>query len=124
MPVKMFTTSISIIIFIFVIELIRRQRMTFKYSMFWLAACGTVLFLTHNDLLLKKMSQIAGFELTSNFIFFLLLVFFIFLSLRLTIYINEQSNRSDLLAQTVGILEYKLKHLEEKLKLSKDAKNH
>ena len=124
MPVKTFTTLISIVIFIFVIELIRRQKMTFKYSMFWLAACGTALFLTYNDFLLKKLTQITGFELTSNFIFFLLLVFFIFLSLRLTIYINEQSNRSDLLAQTVGILEHKLKHLEEKLKSSKDARNH
>ncbi len=120
MPTKTFAILISIMIFLFVIELIRRQKMTFKYSTFWLSACIIVLFFAVNDECLGKISEMTGFQLLSNFIFFLLLVFFIVLSLLLTIYINEQNNRSETLAQSIGILECKLKQLQEKLQQSKE----
>ncbi len=113
MPAKTFAMVISIIIFLFVVELIRRQKMTFKYSTFWLGTCILVLFFAFNEHLLTKISQMAGFKLLSNFIFFFLLVFFIFLSLLLTIYINEQNSRSETLAQSIGLLEYKLKQFEK-----------
>lgn len=115
MPVKTFAIAVSILIFLFVIEFIRRQKMTFKYSAFWFAACGAVIFFAFQDKWLAKIAQWAGFELLSNFIFFLLLIFFIFLSLLLTLYINEQNNRSETLAQAIGILEYQLKELKKKL---------
>src|SRR3990167_9341307 len=99
MPAKTFAILISIVIFLFVIELIRRQKMTFKYSTFWLGTCIFVLFFAFNDRLLTNVSEIFGFELLSNFIFFLLLVFFILLSLLLTLYVNEQNSRSETLAQ-------------------------
>ena len=113
MQAKTFTILTSTLILLFVIELIRRQKMTFKYSTLWLGICGSVVFFSVNDRLLKKISQFAGFELLSNFVFFLLLVFFIFVCLLLTIYANEQNNRSETLTQSVGILEYKIKELEK-----------
>lgn len=115
MSVKLLAMIISILIFFFVIELIRRQKMTFKYSLFWLSGCILVLVFSPHEHLLAQISQSAGFELLSNFLFFFLLVFFILLSLLLTIYINEQNNRSEQLAQAVGILEYQLKKLREKM---------
>ena len=125
MAVKTFAILTSLLIFFFVIELIRRQKTTFKYSLFWIITCTIVLFFTYHDGLLRKISQLAGFELLSNFIFFLLLVFFIVLSLILTIYVNEQNNRSDLLAQSVGMLEYELKRANQKItKLSQSKKEH
>ena len=114
MPAKTFAILISIIIFLFVFELIRRQKMTFKYSTFWLGTCLFVLFFAFNDRLLTGVSEMFGFKLLSNFIFFLLLVFFILLSLLLTLYVNEQNSRSETLAQSVAMLEYKLKQLEKK----------
>jgi hypothetical protein len=114
MPVKTFAILISVLILLSVVELIRRQKMTFKYSMFWLGMCLTVLFFAFNETLLKDISAFAGFELLSNFIFFLLLVFFIFLSLLLTIYINEQNSRSEILAQSIALIEHKLRQAEKK----------
>ena len=106
---------LSFSILFFVIDCIRRQKMTFKYSIFWLGACSAVSFFSLNEAFLGKISRIAGFKIPSNFIFFLLLSFFVFLSLLLTIYINEQNNRTETLSQAVGALEYKLKKLEKKI---------
>ena len=107
------TIVIAIGISVFVVDLIRKQKMTFKYSLFWLFACSLAVTLSYWNYLLRKISQILGFELLSNFIFFCFLGFFALLTLFLTIYINEQNTRSDLLAQAVGILEYRLKQLEK-----------
>ncbi|OGW69411.1 MAG: hypothetical protein A2036_00080 [Omnitrophica bacterium GWA2_50_21] len=115
MQAQTFAVFISFLVFIFVIDCIRRQKMTFKYSTFWLGTCAAVIFLAFNEKLLEKISKLAGFALPSNFIFFLLFSFFVFLSLLLTIYINEQNNRTENLAQAFGALEYKFKKLEKKI---------
>ncbi len=115
MRAQTFAIIISFLILLFVIDSIRRQKMTFKYSALWLGACIAVAFLALNEKLIEKISKIAGFELPSNFIFFLLLSFFVFLSLLLTIYINEQNSRTETLSQAVGALEYKIKKIEKKL---------
>ena len=115
METKTLAILFSIVILILVIEMIRRQKMTFKYSMFWLAACVIVLFAAIYDGLIAKIAHFVGFALVSNFVFFTATIFFIILTLLLTLYVNEQNNRSETLAQAVGILECKIKKLESDL---------
>lgn len=115
MPAKLFAIGSSIAILLFVLELIRRQKMTFKYSVTWLGISTVVLILALNPRPLNWVSKWVGFALPSNFIFFLLTVFVILLSLLLTIYANEQNNRSETLAQSIALMEYRMKQLEAKL---------
>ena len=110
------TIVLSITISAFVIELIRSQRMTFKYSLFWLISCAAAISFSFQPNSLIQLSNLFGFELLSNFIFFCFLVFFTIVTLFLTIYINQQNMRNDSLVQTVGILEAKIKELEEESK--------
>lgn len=110
---RTFAVIVAGVILVFVIDLVRRHKMTFKFSMSWLAICLIVLFASLNAPLLQRLSTLAGFSLPSNFIFFIIIVFFIFLSLFLTIYISEENSRSETLAQDLGILEYQLKRLEQ-----------
>jgi hypothetical protein len=116
MQAKTFALLMSLLIFAGVLDLIRRQKMTFKYSLTWLAASLGVLFFAANEGLLQRLSRLAGFALPSNFVFFMLLVFFVLVCLLLTLYINEQNSRGESLGQAVALLEYKLKKLEEKSK--------
>lgn len=111
MQAKFFVILMALAIFIFVIELIRRQKMTFRYSFFWLSTCLVALILSIWDNVLGFLAKAAGFALPSNFVFVLLLAFFLLLSLLLTIYINEQNNRTETLAQKTAILENKLDQL-------------
>ncbi|MBI3306472.1 MAG: DUF2304 domain-containing protein [Candidatus Omnitrophica bacterium] len=104
---KIFTILLAAVIFMIVIDAIRRQKMTFKYSIFWMSNCLLALVLSINDRILVRLSELAGFSLPSNFIFFLLLVFFIVLSFLLTIYVNEQNTRTENLAQAMALLEHK-----------------
>lgn len=114
MQAKVFAVTSSLAILFFVIELIRRQKMTFKYSVVWLLTCLLALSLSLLDQPIQTLSKLAGFELPSNFIFFLLMCFVTLLSLLLTVYVNEQNSRSEILAQSVATLEYKIKKLEAK----------
>ena len=111
MSPKTFAILSSIAILLFVIELIRRQKMTFKYSLSWLGISMAALFFSFYDESLYWLSRMAGFALPSNFIFFLLLVFFFILCLLLTLYINEQHTRSEILAQSIAMLEFEIQKL-------------
>lgn len=110
---KIFALIMTFLILTLVINQIRRQKMTFKYALAWLATSAVVLFFTIQDSWVKKLAQWAGFALPSNFIFFLLLIFVIFFSLLLTIHINEQNSRTESLAQAMAKLDYRLKKLEK-----------
>ena len=110
---KMLTLIITSFIMILVINLIRHQKMTFKYALAWLASCTLVIVFTVQDPWIGALAEWAGFALTSNFIFFLLLIFVIFFSLLLTIHINEQNSRTESLAQAIAKLDHRLKKLEK-----------
>jgi len=121
MQAKTFAILAAILIFGGIINQIRLQKMTFRFSMLWLAGSAMVLFLAFNDGLLSSIARKVGFELTSNFIFFLFLCFFVLVSLCLTLYINEQTTRTEKLVQSLGILELKLRQLEEKTTQTKKS---
>ncbi len=109
---KAFAILSTVIVIAFIIESIRREKMTFKFAFAWLSGGLCVLMLAIFDGFLARISQLAGFAVLSNFIFFLFLLFTVFLSLLLTIYANEQNKRSEVLAQNVAILEHRIRTLE------------
>jgi len=100
-------------ILLFVLNLIRREKMSFKYALTWLAASSLALLFSVQETWLQAISKWAGFTLPSNFIFFLLLLFVLLLGLLLTLYINEQNSRTETLAQTLARLDFRLKKLEK-----------
>ncbi len=115
MQAKTFAILTAIFIFCLILDLIRRQKMTFKYSLFWLSSSAITLLFAFYDTALMQLAKLAGFQLQSNFIFFLFLAAISALCLFLTVYINEQNNRTETLAQTLGILEYKIRQLQDEL---------
>lgn len=115
MRAEYFASFCAVAVFLFVLELIRRRKMTLKYSLSWLAIAVLVVFLALNKTALFHLSSAAGFTLPSNFIFFVILMFFVFLSLLLTVYVNEQNSRVERLNQTVALLDAEIKELKELL---------
>ena len=98
-----------------VLELVRRDKLTFKYACGWLLVSFAGIIFTVFDALLFKIARFFGFELTSNFIFFSLLGIFVFLSLLMTVFLCQQNSRNDTMAQKLGILEMEFRKLKEKL---------
>ena len=111
MALKCLAVGISLLIFLIAIDLVRREKLTFKYAFGWLILASAGLFFAVFDRVLFAMAKFFGFELPSNFIFFMLLVFFVFLSLFLTIFLCQQNSRNDTIAQKIGILEFEIERL-------------
>src|SRR3989338_7532898 len=99
MQSRTFVILVAIVILISAVELIRRERLTFKYAASWLGGCTVAFIFSFFPDAIAKLSNLFGFTIPSNFVFFSFLIFFVFLSLFLTLYIDEQSRRTEALAQ-------------------------
>jgi hypothetical protein len=115
MGIKWLAFILSFGIFLFVIELVRRERLTFKYAAGWLMAALLAVFFSIFHKCLFAIAKFCGFELPSNFIFFALLCTFVFLGLLLTVFLCQQNDRNDRMAKKIGILEFELRELRKKL---------
>lgn len=113
MDVKIIAIVISLAVFFFVIDLIRREKLTFQYALSWIIAALLALFFSVFDKILFVISDFFGFELASNFVFFALLAVFVFMSLLLTIFLSQQSRRNEAIAQKLAVLEFKLHQVQE-----------
>jgi len=120
MNTKSLAGILSVIVFLLIIELVRRERLTFKYAFGWLIIAAAGIFFSASHQVLYRMAEWFGFELPSNFIFFTFICFFVFLSILLTTFLCQQDMRNDTMAQKIGILEMELKDLKEQLSAQHD----
>lgn len=114
MNIQVLAIVISLLMFAFVIELVRRHRLTFKYALAWLTVSAAAVFFAIFKDLLFGAAAFLGFELPSNFIFFALLCAFVVLSLLLTVFLCQQNNRNDAMAQKIALLEHDMQQLKKK----------
>ena len=115
MGIKLFALALSIVVLIIAIELIRREKLTFKYAFGWILMSAAAIFFVIFNNILFELSRWVGFTLPSNFIFFILLFGFVIWSLFLTVFLCQQEVRNDTMAQKVGILEMEIEYLKKKL---------
>ena len=111
LTIKILAFCLSLILFLMVVELFRREKLTFKYAVGWLFASLVAIVAVVFDRGLTKISNWFGFQLTSNFIFFTISCGLIFLSLVLTIFLCQQNSRNDKMAQKIALLENSLSEL-------------
>ena len=116
MGIKVLALVLSVFILLLVLELIRREKLTFKYAFVWLVACVLAIILVVFNQILFKLAHWLGFELTSNFIFFGILTTFVFLSLLLTIFLCQQNSRNDIMAQKIAMLEFEIDQIKKQEK--------
>ena len=120
MTIKFLTIFLSSLIVAVVIELIRRERLTFKYAVGWLFVSILAILLTVFDQILTQVTHFLGFELTSNFIFFTVLAVFVFLTLLMTIFLCQQNSRNDAMAQKIALLEFEIEQLKKQTQKIKE----
>ena len=121
MIIKFITVSAGLMMVVFVLELIRKERLTFKYAFAWLGVGALLVFFAVFDGLLYQLAYALGFRLPSNFIFFSLSGVFVVLSFLMTVFLCQQNERNDSMAQKIGILEFEIRQLKEELELKERA---
>ncbi len=116
MNVRLLSVILAVLFFFFVVDLIRREKLTFKYAAGWLCVTAGGILLAIFDKFLAGFAVKMGFALTSNFIFFTVSCGLIFLSLVLTIFLCQQNSRNDCMAQKIGLLENEIREMRKNLK--------
>lgn len=111
MNVRLLSIFLAVVFFFIVIDLVRREKLTFKYAAGWLSVTLLGILLAVFDKFLSGFAAKLGFQLTSNFIFFIVSCGLIFLSLILTMFLCQQNSRNDKMAQKIALLENSLSEL-------------
>lgn len=114
MSAKLFALIILAGVFVLIVELVRRERLTFKYAFGWMLAVlgGLLIVLAEN--IFYKVSLMLGFELLSNFIFFCCMGMAVILGLLLTVFLCQQGQRNESMAKKIAWLEGELDDLKLK----------
>ncbi len=102
----------NISLFIFVIELIRRNRLKEKYSILWLASVAILLILSIWRELLHKSAKLLGIADPPNLLFIVGFIFLLIIVLHFSTVISKESEKTKTLAQKMALLEFKLKQIE------------
>jgi hypothetical protein len=106
--VKIIAITGSGLIFLMVIELIRRNHLKERYSLIWLATAMVLIIFSLWRPLLHFISFRLGIYYPPSFLFLLAIGFLIVLLLHFSTVISSQSDQNKRLAQEVGILKARL----------------
>ena len=111
--VQIIAIGVSGLIFIMVIELIRRNHLKERYSLIWLAASVVLLVFSSWRGLLHFISLRLGIYYPPSFLFLLAIGFLIILLLHFSTVISSQSDQNKRLAQEIGVLKSRLDRMEK-----------
>lgn len=114
MNIRLLAITLSVLMLMVVVDLVRRHKLTFKYALAWLSVSMLGVFAAVFHKGLFDIAAWLGFELPSNFIFFTLFCVFVFLSLLLTVFLCQQNSRNDAMAQKLALLEFEIRQLKDR----------
>ncbi len=112
---KLIAITLSVLLLILIIELIRRRHLKERYALLWLATGIILLILSVNTNLLFYISRFLGIAVASNALFFLSTIFLVLIVLSLTVVVSNLSKKNVRLTQEFAILSRKLEELGTKL---------
>lgn len=92
-----------------VLYMVRKDRITIKYSLVWLLACSILLVSVIIPKFMETIANLFGIKILSNMIFAVIIMILMFISISLTIIVSGQKEKIRLLIQEVSILKSKIK---------------
>jgi len=109
MSARLFSFMILMGIAGLILELVRREKLTFRYAFGWLAAVLGGILIVAADQMVFRLASWLGFRLLSNFIFFCCMGMAVVLGLLLTVLLCRQDQRNHLMAKKIALLEESLR---------------
>ncbi|HEX21553.1 MAG TPA: DUF2304 domain-containing protein [Actinobacteria bacterium] len=105
---SLFSFAFSILLFIFIIELIRRRKLQERYSLLWLGVAVAMMIVSLSRRLLEILAKAVGIYYPPAALLLVGLLFVIALLLHYATVISKLSDENKTLAQKLAILENKL----------------
>lgn len=106
--VQIIAIAVSGVIFVIIIELIRRNRLKERYSLIWLAASVILIVFSIWRGLLHSISLAIGVYYPPSFLFLVAIFFLLLLLLHFSVILSSLSESNKRLAQEIGILKERL----------------
>jgi len=103
--------AVSVLFTVAVVDFIRRNRLKERYALLWLAAGVAMIVLSAWHGLLEWVTKLLGFEVPSNGLFSVVLLFLILIVFHFSIAISMEAERSRRLAQEIALLKERLRAL-------------
>ena len=98
----------SIFIILFILYLVRRERVNIKYSLVWLILFFALLICLFIPGLLSYITKLLGFQTPSNMVFSLLIAVLVIINITNTVINSHQDKKIRLLIQEVSLLKSKI----------------
>ncbi|KNY27377.1 DUF2304 domain-containing protein [Pseudobacteroides cellulosolvens] len=98
----------SVIFLVIVVELVRKNKLSDKYSLLWILFGLTILLLSISPVFIEKISALINIKYAPSVLFVFGLLFLIVYSLQITIVLSNQSKKIIRLTQEITLIKEKL----------------
>ena len=109
-----------VVLFIALIELVRRNRLKERYSFLWFMTSGVLLVFTLKRDWLEDLAKLVGVYYPPSALFLLLVFFMLAILMHFSTVISRLLNDKQSIVQSLGILEARVKKLEGELQQKTD----
>lgn len=113
LALKIVSISFLLFLIVMVIYLLKKDRITIKYSIVWLLPSFILLIFTLIPGFLSFTTKLLGFQTASNMVFALLIALLLMISIVLTVIVSRQKNQIRVLIQEVSLLKEKMRKYEK-----------
>jgi len=111
--VNLFAIIGSIILLMIILELIRRRYLRERYSLIWIVTGALFLLLSIRVDILEKISNLLGFTVPSNALFFFGIIFLLLIVVGLSVITSRLADKNKVLTQEVVLLKKRVDDLEK-----------
>lgn len=109
---KIIAVTISLLLFAVILQLIRKHKLREEYALVWFAVSLAILVFSLFDRTLNYLAALVAVVYAPTLILVFGILFCLVLLLAQTVMLSTQANRLRDLAQSVGLLEWRLRQLE------------
>ena len=115
LPIRLKVSLLAavLVFFIIVLSMLKRRRLTLKYTLLWLLTGVVMLIFVDFPELLQSLAGFIGAQTLMNTLYLLIIGFILVLLMMLTSIVSKQTERIAFLAQANAILEKRVRELEE-----------
>lgn len=101
---KIVIALVSVFLLFITLRFVKKGKIPIKYSLVWLFSSIILLFVTLFPFVFEQITNLLGFQVSSNLVIGILLMFLLLITLMLTVIVAEQNKKIILLIQELSIL--------------------
>lgn len=108
---KISMVVICFLLFVFILDLVRRRKLREEYSWLWLLTCLALFFLVMKYSWLEAISSLIGAVLPTTTLFIGALVFLMILSVQFSVVVSRLTDQVENLVQENALLRQKIEEI-------------